>query len=530
MIWRTLGALLAGLSVAGAFPPVGLVVLAPAGVAGLVLTTRGLSMARGFVPGLAFGVGFQFAVLSWMTAVGPDAWAALAALEASFFGVLGAALAALGRLPGWPVWSAAAWVAVEAWKGVAPLSGMPFGRLAYATADTPYSAALPYVGSNGVSFLLALTGALLAWLLVAGRTRRVAAVVAVAALATAVAAPVWAPYRVSQPATVPVAVVQGNVPGDGTDILLDHRQVTANHVEATVDLAADVRAGREPEPAFVLWPENSAAVDPVVDDEVRTGIERAVAAVGVPIVVGAPVNGPTADTVLNQGIVWSPETGPGERYSKLHPVPFGEYIPWRDVVFSSNFGQLRLIPRDMLPGELSDPLSVAGVELADSICFDIAYDDGIYHQVREGAEMLVVQTSNAMFINTAQVEQQFEITRLRALETGRHTVVASTNGVTGVIGPDGEVVERVPLRTTAVVVTDVGLSDAVPPSVVVGPWVSRVAALVAVGGVMVALVLARRRRPSAVLPAGGGSGGPAEPSPATTPGSSGSVPSGERVP
>ena len=48
-----------------------------------------------------------------------------------------------------------------------------------------------------------------------------------------------------------------------------------------------------------------------------------------------------------------------------------------------------------------------------------------------------MQTSNAMFINTAQIDQQFEISRLRAVETGRYVVVAAINGVSGIVAPDG---------------------------------------------------------------------------------------------
>ena len=58
-----------------------------------------------------------------------------------------------------------------------------------------------------------------------------------------------------------------------------------------------------------------------------------------------------------------------------------------------------------------------------------------------------MQTSNATFIRTDQIDQQFAITRLRAIETGRWIAVASTNGVTGVIAPDGEVVAAAEPRT-----------------------------------------------------------------------------------
>jgi apolipoprotein N-acyltransferase len=348
---------------------------------------------------------------------------------------------------------------------------MPWGRLSYATAGTPWERALPYVGHSGVSLLLALLGSCLAWLvLVHGRERLVPAAAIGAVLAVSLV-PALAPYSTEVSDETTVAVVQGNVPGDGDDILLDHRQVTRNHVDATTRLADEVASGEQPEPSFVLWPENSTAVDPFEDAEINADIEEASAAIDVPILVGGMVDaGP--EHVLNQGIVWDPDTGGGERYTKWHPVPFGEYIPWRNV-FRDNFGRLALIPRDMIAGTRTQPLTVAGIDVADAICFDVAYDDGIHAQLREGAELLVVQTSNAMFIHTSQIEQQFEITRLRALETGRYVLVAATNGVSGVISPDGTVLDRADPRTQDVLVEQIGLSDSLTPAVRIGPWLER---------------------------------------------------------
>jgi apolipoprotein N-acyltransferase len=155
-------------------------------------------------------------------------------------------------------------------------------------------------------------------------------------------------------------------------------------------------------------------------------------------------------------------------------VPFGEYIPWRGL-FDAQFGRLALIPRDMLSGTRITPLTIDGARVAAAICVDVAYDDGIRDQVSEGGQLLTVQTSNAMFIHTNQIEQQFEISRLRALETGRDVAVAAVNGVSGVIAPDGTVVERAGIRTQAVLTADVGLVDEVTPGVRLGPWPGRVA-------------------------------------------------------
>jgi apolipoprotein N-acyltransferase len=480
VLLRVLLAFTSGVVLALAFEPVAAPIVIPFAVAAFVLTCRGLRLRSGWIPGFAFGIGFQYVLIFWMRAVGTDAWLALATAEAAFLGVLGSLTAVLTRHRWWPLWVAAAWVAVEVWRSGWPFSGMPWGRLAFAVVDTPLAPALPWIGAVGVSFVLALSGTLLAWLVIARDRQRLVAGGALAALVLVSLLPLAVRWDPSPESEVTVAAVQGDVPGNGDDILYDYRQVTQNQVDMTTRLAAEVADGTVPEPDFVLWPENSTAVDPFRDAQTNAAIRAASAAIGVPILVGAIVDaGP--DHVLNQGIVWDPDTGAGDRYTKRHPVPFGEYIPGREF-FTRQFGRLAEIPRDMLSGTRKEPLRVAGVAVADSICFDVAYDDGIYDQVSRGAELMTVQTSNATFIHTYQVEQQFAITRLRAIETGRWLAVSSTNGITGIISPDGTVVASAEQRTQDVLVETVGLDTSITPAVRIGPWSGRfLIALTAVG-------------------------------------------------
>ena len=492
---RLLLALASGVVLSLAFEPVAAPIVIPFAIAGFVLSVRGLRIRSGWLPGLAFGIGFQYVLLFWMRAVGSDAWLALAGAEAAFLAVLGSLTALLVRHRWWPLWVAAAWVAVEVWRSGWPFSGMPWGRLAFAVVDTPVANALPWVGSVGVSFLLALSGTLLAWLVVArGREQLVAAGVLVAVVAVSML-PAVVPWDSAPTGEATVAAVQGDVPGNGDDILYDYRQVTQNQVDVTVQLARDVRAGTAERPDFVLWPENSTAVDPFPDAQTNAAIRTASDAIGVPILVGAIVDaGP--EHVLNQGIVWDPVSGAGDRYTKRHPVHFGEYIPGR-ALFTRQFGRLAEIPRDMLSGTRETPLRIAGVEVADAICFDVAYDDGIYAQVSRGAQLLTVQTSNATFIHTDQIDQQFAITRLRAIETGRWLVVASTNGVSGVISPDGSVIASAAPRTQRVLVEQVGLDDTITPAVRLGVWTGRFCIALTAVGLLLAVLAGRlpyRRR------------------------------------
>jgi apolipoprotein N-acyltransferase len=492
---RCLLALVGGLVLAAGFEPVGLAWLMPPAIAALVLSVRGLAPRRAWIPSLLFGITFVFTVMVWMRSVGTDAWIAMCSLEAAFFVPLGLGLSWSLRHRAWPLLAALWWVGIETWRSGFPFSGMPFGRLVFATADTPWADALPWIGMTGVSFLVALTGTTLAWLLLHLRSDRRASLVVLGALAVVTVAPVLLPFHVDETGTTTVAAVQGDVPGTGLDVVAVHRDVTANHVRLTEELADRVAAGEVPQPDFVVWPENSTAVDPFTDAQVHAGVVAASDAIGVPVLIGAMANDPLDDTqVLNQGIVYRPGLGSGDRYTKRHPVPYGEYIPFRGSLIPSTYGKLRMVPRDMARGTSLEPLRIADVRVADAICFDVAYDEGIGGQVARGAQLVTVQTSNAMFSRTGQLAQQFEISRLRAQETGRWVVVAAINGISGVVRPDGEVVTSVPARGQEVMVETIGLSDTLTPAVRLGVWPARLALVFLVCHTAAVLVTYRRRR------------------------------------
>jgi apolipoprotein N-acyltransferase len=497
-------ALASGVVLSLAFEPVAFAYVVPVCLAGYALSTYGLPARRAWIPGLVFGVSFYFPHIYWMSeSIGPPAWLGLAGLEALFYGLLGAAAGSLQRLRWWPVWLAAAWATVELWRSEWPFSGMPWGRLSFAAVDTPVADALAYVGMSGLSFLLALSGFALAWAVTQTERRdRLVAVGLLAGACVAMVMPTFASYHLDERGTATVAVVQGDIPPPENDILADHRQVTDNHIQATVDLAGDVAAGTKPAPDFVLWPENSTAIDPFNDAATNAGIRRASQAIGVPILVGAIVDA-GEDHVLNQGIVWDPLTGAGERYTKHHPVAYGEYMPLRPLLRGlglDDAGQLGRIGRDMLSGTGEEPLRVGGVQVADAICFDVAYDDVNYGQIENGAELLAVQTSNASFIFTDQIDQQFAITRLRAIEAGKYLVVASTNGITGIVGPDGEVVSAADPRTRAVLVEQVGRLPGVTPGVRLGGWLGWLLPLVTGLGLVLRAVAYRRGQRTAPVP------------------------------
>ncbi|MEE1928965.1 apolipoprotein N-acyltransferase [Streptomyces sp. TRM 70351] len=479
---RTGCALAAGLALAAAFPPVGLWPLSLVAVAALALLTRGRTARQGAVTGLVFGTAFFLGLLQWLRVIGWDAVIGLSVLQALFLAVLGAGLARTSRLPLWPLWGACLWVAQEWARDRVPLGGFPWGRLAFANTGSPFTPLAALGGAPLVTFAVALSGTALAAAALAVRRRATAAPSATAspsATATAAdgararrsalgavglaAAAAAAGYAVPVPTdaddTVDIAVVQGNVQRPGMDFLGRRMLILENHVEPTLALARDVAAGREEQPDLVIWPENASDLDPHRNADARAAIDRAARAIGVPILVGALVDHPTREGyVENQGIVWDPETGPGDSYTKQHPVPFGEYVPFREQL-SKVITRLERVPRDFWPGQGPGVLQVGPARLGDVICFEVAYDEIVRDTVRAGARALVVQTNNATYGRTGQPEQQLAMSRLRAIEHGRAVVTAAPSGISAVVAPDGTIEQRTEEFTQDVLTARLPLRD-----------------------------------------------------------------------
>lgn len=498
---RLAGALLSGLAAAAAFPPVGAWPLVLVAVAALVLLCRGQSARRGALIGLVHGVAFFLPLLHWSGIyVGFLPWFLLSLLEASFLAAYGALAPACWRLPGAPVFLAALWTAVEAARSRLPFGGFPWGRLAFASAESTFAPLAALGGAPLVGFVVALAATLLAAAVVAGRTkpprrhrsRRGGALLAAAA-ALALAG-LLVPTPSGSTRTAVVAVVQGNVPRAGLAFNAERERVLRNHVDATLSLAEQVRTGERPRPDLVLWPENSSDIDPFRNPDAARLIQSATDAVGAPVLVGTVVEGP-GRWLRNTGVVWRPGSGdgsgPGARYVKRHPAPFAEYVPLRGIARRVS-DKVDLVARDFAAGDIARTLPMGPAQVADVICFEVAYDGLVRDVVRRGGDLLVVQTNNATFGRTAEATQQLAMTRLRAIEHGRATVQASTVGVSAIVRPDGSVVADTDLFTRDVLVARVPLRDARTPADRVGGWPEAALSALAVAGL--ALVVVRRRR------------------------------------
>jgi apolipoprotein N-acyltransferase len=449
------------------FDPVGLPYAMVVAVAGLIWLAHGLRAARKrtvMLTGALYGLSFMGPLIWWMNAVSHGAYVGLVLAETLFFIPIMLALRAAARLRWWPLACAAVWVLGEWARGRFPFTGFPWGRLAHTAIDTPFAAYARLLGMPGTSAVLVLVASLLLVLVSAGtwRSRGLAAGAIVAAAGLGAILPTGI---AGADGTRQVALVQGDVPG--VFLTWPLGEIFALHAAETDRLADQIESGTVPQPDMVLWPENATDVDPYHDAAVRARIEGLSARLKAPILVGGLFDGPRADTAYNAGVVWT-SSGPGERYVKLKPVPFGEYVPFRKQAGAVVARLARDIPRDMVAGHEPGALTIGDTRIGDTICYDIAYDGVIRRAVGGGAQMIVVQTSNAAFTGTSQPEQQWDISRLRAIETGRWVVVPSTNGISGMVDPSGHSIQRAPLHQPATISAQVTLASGKTPGLVIG--------------------------------------------------------------
>ncbi|MGH3256355.1 MAG: apolipoprotein N-acyltransferase [Streptosporangiaceae bacterium] len=482
--WALLLSIMGGIAVFVSFPPLDAWPLAAVGPALLVVALTGRSLRGSACCGLAFGLALFVPLLTWLLNVAWYAWGALAGAEAVIFALLAVGQRLLLRLPFWPAAVAGWWVVAEGFRDRWPFA-FPWGRLAMSQSVAPDVRWVAVGGAPLLTFLVALTGAMLArallyylggtipprpplllggnlspqtpsarppkppwppWPPFAGTARLpvpswlgpgLAAVVTAGLVLAGGLLPV---DPTGGAPTAVVAAIQGNVPrARNLPQLLNDTEVTQNQAEATLKLAASVKAGRAPEPDVVVWPEDAVGLDPSEYPTVYDEILGTVDALGRPVLIGEVLENP----LRNAGQLWVPGRGATYPvYVKRQLVPWGEYIPFRSI--TSRISSLTsLVPVDFTAGHNPVVFGVGPIRLGDVICYEVGFDNLVRSEVNAGANLLALQSNDADFEldnQLGETEQQTAMARIRAIESDRSVVYAATTGESSIIAPDGTLV------------------------------------------------------------------------------------------
>ncbi|MBM7442259.1 apolipoprotein N-acyltransferase [Streptomyces sp. HB132] len=467
---RGVAALFAGALPALTFPAPSLWWLAYVALVPWLLLIRSAGTGRrAAADGWLGGVGFMLAVHHWLmpslhvfivvlAALLGLLWAPWGLLVARLLGGSPSALRSVAAVAVVP----SGWLMIElvrSWEGL----GGPWGLLGASQWDVPPALRVASVGGVWLVSLGVVAVNTALTLLLAVPAARTAAAACLVAGAIGVGATVaWAPQpRVS--GTARIAVVQpGVVEGPGS---VERR--FARGEELTRGLA-----GRDVD--LVVWGESSVGVDlsrsPGTADRVAA-LSRLVGADVLVNMDARRTDGPDRTGIFKSAVLVGPEGPTGDRYDKMRLVPFGEYVPARGLLgWATSVG--KAAGEDRLRG--SGPVVMDlpdGLRVGPLVCFESAFPDMSRQLAKDGARLLVAQSSTSTFQHSWAPAQHASLGALRAAETGRPMVHATLTGVSAVYGPRGEQVGAA-LGTDAseAAVYDVPLARGTTLYVRLGAW------------------------------------------------------------
>ncbi|MEO6697544.1 MAG: apolipoprotein N-acyltransferase, partial [Gammaproteobacteria bacterium] len=175
-------------------------------------------------------------------------------------------------------------------------------------------------------------------------------------------------------------------------------------------------------------------------------------------------------------------------YFKRHLVPFGDYVPFADFLR----GLIKFFDLPMSgysPGPPQPLLEAAGHKIAGTICYEDAFGEEVIRQLPE-ASLLVNLTNNAWYGDSFAPPQHLQISRMRALETGRPLLRATTNGISAIIDHKGKITAASPQFKTFVLSGTVQPMQGATPYV----WWGNLPVLLGLGLILAAMKFRFKKR------------------------------------
>ena len=450
------------------------------------------ALGRGWCYGFGlYGAGTSWIYVSINTYGGASPLLATLLLVAFF-----AAIAWFFALPAW-LWArwlrrseapladalcfAALWVLQEAFRGWF-LTGFPWLYSGYSQLDGPLAGLAPVGGVWLISFVLALSAALLCNL------HRLRARPSFLAAGAALLLAPWAiglalkDHAWTSPAGAPlkVAALQGNVEQD--------LKWDPAHIDAQLALYRDMSLTSKPVDLLV-WPETAV---PILKDQAQGYIDmmgRFASDRHGALITGVPVRQvEQGQRRYYNGITVS---GEGEgTYLKQKLVPFGEYVPLQDML-RGVIAFFDLPMSDFARGPADQAmLQAKGYKIAPYICYEVVYPE-FAASLAARSDILLTISNDTWFGTSIGPLQHLQMAQMRALEAGRWMIRATNNGVTGLIDPFGRITAQVPQFERAILYGEVVPMQQLTPYLQWRSWPLAVVCLLLFGWALLAARIAK---------------------------------------
>ncbi|MCP3462281.1 apolipoprotein N-acyltransferase [Bradyrhizobium sp. CCGUVB23] len=455
-----------------------------------------------FVPGL-YWIGYAFFVdaqtFAWLT---PFAVLGLPAYLAIYTAIGFGLARLLWTKDGGRILALAASLTVAEWLRGHALTGFPWNAFGYALSEPlPLAQTASLIGLWGMTFLTVAIFASPAVLIDRTADRKMPWRVPVAAIALLIVMGIFGAIRLSLHPTTMAAgaklrLMQPNLQQDAKFNYSAKAEVMKKYL-ALSDRASGPQSTGVRDATILIWPESAFPFFLTREADAMAQIADLL----------------PKGTVLITGSVRAPDLPPGTRitraynsiyvidhdgsvlsvYDKLHLVPFGEFLPYQDLMEKLGFEQLTRVQGGFIPGTLRHALPVPSAPSAlPLICYEAIFPGDVAGR-EERPGWIVNLTNDGWFGISTGPHQHMEQARMRAIELGLPLVRSANTGISAVVDPVGRVVASLGLGIEGVL--DSGLPTAIPPTVY-----ARVGDIPAAILVALAVILAVRKRVARRLP------------------------------
>lgn len=367
------------------------------------------------------------------------------------------------------VWAiAGVWTGTEYLRGVV-FTGFPWLQFGYSLIDSPFSGVAPVFGVEGLTFFtMVMSGYLVQFIdrFVKKSLQWTACLAPIALLSVAIALQliVWVNPKAEQNAPV-VSLIQGNI--------AQKMKWDPAHFDETLrtyfSLIRDVMGKSE----VIILPESAIPATEGQITPLLSELDQAARQAGSELIIGTLYQAPHG--IFNSAIVLGEANRPysseqTQRFNKHHLVPFGEYVPFGNLL--DWMREIFILPINLSQGAfIQAPLTAANQRFNLAICYEIIFGHQLQqNQKASSADYLLTLSNDAWFGESIGPWQHFQMARMRALELGKPLIRATNTGVTAFVDAYGRVEKQAAQFTATVLSHQLTAYQGQTPFAQIGQW------------------------------------------------------------